>query len=70
MIIFASKTEEKCFKTVTEAYRHYLLHYASADEHFYYLKCAGGSLVDVKDETIMEEIFRNVFDKACIIERN
>lgn len=70
MIIFTSKREETCFKTITEAYRHYLLRYADDDEFSYYFNCCNTSLYEVKDERIMEEIFRNVFGKAVIIERN
>ena len=66
MCKFYSKTEEKCFPNVTAAYIYYLLYYADVTEHHYYNECYHTWLDDVKDEKAMEEIFRNIFNKAWI----
>lgn len=56
----------KKFATVTEAYNHYVKHYATLGEWAYYLRCAHTLLNRVHDEEIMESLFTHCFYNACI----
>ena len=56
------------FKTVSEAYKCYLDNYATLGDYWYYFRCCGVLLNRVKEERIMECVFRNVTKNAVLVE--
>lgn len=57
----------KTFNTITKAYHYYLKHFSTKRDWLYYLKHSHRLLSKVKDESVMKDIFDNVFFNACII---
>lgn len=56
------------FNSITEAYHFYLYQFSTLGEWWYYLRCAHRLLDSVKDEQVMESIFKNVFNKnVCLL---
>lgn len=53
------------FPTLTEAYHYYLKNYTTIGDYVYYLKVAKKLLNKVKNEDVMECVFRNVFKENC-----
>lgn len=58
---------KETFDTITEAYNYYVRYFSTKIDWLYYLFHCHRLLNRVKDEEVMEAVFRNVFTNACIV---